>query len=101
MKAAGYAWSHTAAPMLSGTLVTIIGFTPVGFAQLHRGRVRRQHFLDSGLCTHLLRMVAVVFTPYLGVKLLHIAPVAGGHAGILLDAAVRASAWDDFLGSGS
>ena len=32
VKAAAYAWSHTAAPMLSGTLVTIIGFMPVGFA---------------------------------------------------------------------
>src|SRR5260370_22230913 len=33
IKAAGYAWSHTAAPMLAGTLVTIIGLMPVGFAQ--------------------------------------------------------------------
>ena len=32
IKAAAYAWSHTAAPMLSGTLVTIAGFLPVGFA---------------------------------------------------------------------
>ena len=32
IKAAAYAWSHTAAPMLSGTLVTVIGLMPVGFA---------------------------------------------------------------------
>ncbi|MFX8082909.1 efflux RND transporter permease subunit, partial [Acinetobacter baumannii] len=32
-KAAAYAWSHTAAPMLAGTLVTIIGLMPIGFAQ--------------------------------------------------------------------
>ncbi|MGH6740043.1 MAG: efflux RND transporter permease subunit, partial [Bradyrhizobium sp.] len=37
VKAASYAWSHTAAPMLSGTLVTIIGFTPVGFARSTAG----------------------------------------------------------------
>src|SRR5204862_463486 len=37
VKAAAYAWSHTAAPMLSGTLVTIIGFTPVGFAHSTAG----------------------------------------------------------------
>jgi len=35
--AAGYAWSHTAAPMLAGTVVTIIGFTPVGFARSTAG----------------------------------------------------------------
>src|SRR5207247_2993994 len=32
IKAASYAWSHTAAPMLAGTLVTIIGLMPIGFA---------------------------------------------------------------------
>src|SRR5437879_8629270 len=37
IRAAAYAWSHTAAPMLSGTLVTIIGFTPVGFARSTAG----------------------------------------------------------------
>jgi precorrin isomerase len=31
IQAAAYAWSHTAAPMLAGTLVTVIGFLPVGF----------------------------------------------------------------------
>jgi multidrug efflux pump subunit AcrB len=31
--ASAYAWSHTAAPMLSGTLVTAIGFMPNGFAR--------------------------------------------------------------------
>src|ERR671926_1850756 len=31
--AAAYAWSHTAAPMLSGTLVTVVGLMPVGFAR--------------------------------------------------------------------
>src|SRR5258705_10800776 len=32
--AASYAWSHTATPMLAGTLVTIIGFMPIRFAPL-------------------------------------------------------------------
>jgi multidrug efflux pump subunit AcrB len=35
--AASYAWTHTAAPMLAGTLVTIVGFTPVGFAKSSAG----------------------------------------------------------------
>src|SRR2546426_11031606 len=43
--AAAYAWSHTAAPMLAGTLVTAIGFMPNGF-QIHRRRVHQQHVLD-------------------------------------------------------
>ena len=37
IKAAAYAWSNTAAPMLTGTLVTVIGFTPVGFAKSTAG----------------------------------------------------------------
>lgn len=32
IKAATYAWGHTAAPMLAGSLVTIIGLMPIGFA---------------------------------------------------------------------
>ncbi|NQD96024.1 efflux RND transporter permease subunit, partial [Pseudomonas sp. CrR25] len=37
VKAATFAWSATAAPMLTGTLVTIIGFLPVGFARSGAG----------------------------------------------------------------
>ena len=83
VKAAGYAWSHTAAPMLSGTLVTIIGFTPVGFARSTAGEYAGNIFWIVGFALIISWVVAVVFTPYLGVKLLpDIAPVAGGHAGI-------------------
>ena len=83
LKAAAYAWSHTAAPMLSGTLVTIIGFTPVGFARSTAGEYAGNIFWIVGFALIVSRLVAVVFTPYLGVKLLpDIAPVAGGHTGI-------------------
>jgi multidrug efflux pump subunit AcrB len=83
LKAAGYAWSHTAAPMLSGTLVTIIGFTPVGFAHSTAGEYAGNIFWIVGFALIISWVVAVVFTPYLGVKLLpDVAPVAGGHAGI-------------------
>ena len=83
VKAAGYAWTHTAAPMLSGTLVTIIGFTPVGFAHSTAGEYAGNIFWIVGFALIISWVVAVVFTPYLGVKLLpDIAPVAGGHAGI-------------------
>jgi multidrug efflux pump subunit AcrB len=83
VKAAAYAWSHTAAPMLSGTLVTVIGFTPVGFARSKAGEYAGNIFWIVGFALIVSWLVAVVFTPYLGVKMLpDIAPVPGGHAGI-------------------
>ncbi|HET6608148.1 MAG TPA: efflux RND transporter permease subunit [Rhodopila sp.] len=83
IKAASYAWSHTAAPMLSGTLVTIIGFTPVGFARSTAGEYAGNIFWVVGYALITSWVVAVVFTPYLGVKLLpDIKPVQGGHAAI-------------------
>ena len=83
LEAAAYAWSHTAAPMLSGTLVTIIGFTPVGFARSTAGEYAGNIFWIVGYALIVSWLVAVVFTPYLGVKLLpDIAPAPGGHTGI-------------------
>mgnify|MGYP004705205735 FL=1 len=68
--AAAYAWSHTAAPMLAGTLVTVIGFTPVGFAQSTAGEYAGNIFWVVGFALITSWVVAVVFTPYMGVKLL-------------------------------
>ncbi len=83
IKAAAYAWSHTAAPMLAGTLVTVIGFTPVGFARSTAGEYAGNIFWIVAYALIVSWLVAVVFTPYLGVKLLpHFTPVAGGHRGI-------------------
>lgn len=83
MQAAAYAWSHTAAPMLSGTLVTIIGFTPIGFARSTAGEYAGNIFWIVGYALLTSWFVAVLFTPYLGVKLLpHIQPVPGGHDAI-------------------
>lgn len=83
IKAAAYAWSHTAAPMLSGTLVTIAGFLPVGFARSTAGEYAGNIFWVVGFALIVSWIVAVVFTPYLGVKLLpDIKPVEGGHHAI-------------------
>lgn len=83
IKAAAYAWSHTAAPMLSGTLVTIAGFLPVGFASSSAGEYAGNIFWIVGFALIVSWLVAVVFTPYLGVKLLPaIKPVEGGHDAI-------------------
>jgi multidrug efflux pump subunit AcrB len=83
IQAAAYAWSHTAAPMLAGTLVTVIGFLPVGFARSTAGEYAGNIFWIVGFALLASWIVAVAFTPYLGVKLLpEIKTVKGGHAGI-------------------
>jgi multidrug efflux pump subunit AcrB len=83
IKAAAYAWSHTAAPMLSGTLVTVAGFLPVGFAPSTAGEYAGNIFWIVGFALIVSWIVAVVFTPYLGVTLLpQIKPIEGGHHAI-------------------
>ncbi|WP_061799105.1 efflux RND transporter permease subunit [Serratia ficaria] len=83
IKASAYAWSHTAAPMLAGTLVTAVGFMPNGFAQSTAGEYTSNMFWIVGIALIASWIVAVVFTPYLGVKMLpKIKTVAGGHAAI-------------------
>lgn len=78
--ASAYAWSHTAAPMLSGTLVTAVGFMPNGFARSSAGEYTSNMFWIVGIALIASWVVAVVFTPYLGVKLLPaVKQVAGGH----------------------
>ncbi|MFJ4455988.1 efflux RND transporter permease subunit [Pseudomonas sp. NPDC089392] len=83
IKASAYAWSHTAAPMLSGTLVTAIGFMPNGFAQSTAGEYTSNMFWIVGIALIASWVVAVAFTPYLGVKLLpQIKMIEGGHTAI-------------------
>ncbi|MFN1124450.1 efflux RND transporter permease subunit [Xylella fastidiosa] len=83
IKASAYAWSHTAAPMLSGTLVTAIGFMPNGFARSTAGEYTSNMFWIVGIALIVSWVVAVAFTPYLGVKLLpDIKKVEGGHEAI-------------------
>src|SRR6266571_2198075 len=69
-RAATYAWTSTAFPMLTGTLVTAAGFLPVGFAKSSSGEYAGGIFWVVGLALIASWIVAVVFTPYLGFKLL-------------------------------
>jgi multidrug efflux pump subunit AcrB len=81
IKAATYAWTTTAAPMLSGTLVTILGFIPVGFAQSSAGEYAGNIFWVVGFALIASWVVAVTFTPYLGVVMLpDIKPKPGHHS---------------------
>ncbi|MGQ9426552.1 efflux RND transporter permease subunit [Gilvimarinus sp. F26214L] len=67
---AAHAWKVTAAPMLFGTLVTVSGFVPIGFARSGVGEFAGNIFWVLAYALLASWLVAVVFTPYLGVKLL-------------------------------
>lgn len=69
-RAATFAWTSTAFPMLTGTLVTAAGFLPVGFAKSSSGEYAGGIFWIVGLSLLASWLVAVVFTPYLGFTLL-------------------------------
>jgi multidrug efflux pump len=70
VRAATFAWTSTAFPMLTGTLITVAGFMPVGFAKSIAGEYAGGIFWVVGLALIASWFVAVIFTPYLGVLLL-------------------------------
>jgi multidrug efflux pump subunit AcrB len=70
IKAATYAYTSTAFPMLTGTLVTIVGFVPVGFAQSGAGEYTFSLFAVVGIALIVSWVVAVLFTPLTGVAIL-------------------------------
>ena len=69
-RAATFAYTSTAFPMLTGTLITAAGFTPVGFAKSGAGEYTFSIFAVVTIALLVSWVVAVVFTPYLGYKLL-------------------------------
>lgn len=79
VRAATYAYTSTAFPMLSGTLVTVAGFMPVGFAKSIAGEYAGGIFWVVGVALMASWLVAVVFTPYLGVVLLPAKLAAHAH----------------------
>ncbi len=70
LKAAAFAWDSTAFPMLTGTLVTAAGFLPIGFANSAVGEYAGGIFWIVAIALVASWFVAVIFTPYIGVKLL-------------------------------
>ncbi|MFJ2448821.1 multidrug transporter AcrB [Pseudomonas sp. S04] len=69
-KAASYAWTSTAFPMLTGTLITAAGFLPIATAQSGTGEYTRSIFQVVTIALLASWVAAVVFVPYLGEKLL-------------------------------
>jgi multidrug efflux pump subunit AcrB len=70
LEAAAFAWTSTAFPMLTGTLITVAGFMPVGFARSISGEYAGGIFWVVGVALIASWLVAVVAVPYLGLKLL-------------------------------
>jgi multidrug efflux pump len=69
-QAATYAYTSTAFPMLTGTLITAAAFTPVGFSKSAASEYTFSIFAVVTIALGVSWLVAVVFTPYLGYKLL-------------------------------
>lgn len=70
MEAATFAYTSTAMPMLTGTLITAAGFLPVGLARSTVGEYTFAIFAVTALALVLSWLAAVYFTPYLGYLLL-------------------------------
>ena len=70
IKAASYAWTSTAFPMLTGTLITAAGFLPIALAQSGTGEYTRSIFQVVTIALLVSWVAAVMFVPYLGAKLL-------------------------------
>jgi multidrug efflux pump len=79
LDAASFAYSSTAFPMLTGTLITTAGFIPVGFAASTAGEYVRSLFFVVGIALVTSWFVAVYFTPWLGYMILKQRAHAGTH----------------------
>jgi multidrug efflux pump len=77
-KAATFAYTSTAFPMLTGTLITTAGFLPVGLAKSSTGSYVFTLFAVVGISLVVSWFVAVIFTPFLGFHLLP--TIDAGHA---------------------
>ncbi len=69
-KAATFAYTSTAFPMLTGTLVTVAGFVPIGFAKSAAGEYTFSLFAVVALALVISWIVAVLFAPLIGVTIL-------------------------------
>ena len=78
-RAASYAWTSTAFPMLSGTLITAAGFMPVGFARSSAGEFTGSIFWVVVVALLVSWVVAVLFIPFVGYRLVR-APHGKGAA---------------------
>ncbi|WP_340160429.1 efflux RND transporter permease subunit [uncultured Hoeflea sp.] len=69
-KSASYAWTSIAFPMLTGTLVTVAGFIPIGLNTSAAGEFTFSLFVVIAVSLTVSWVVAVLFAPLLGVTFL-------------------------------
>jgi len=77
--AATFAYTSTAFPMLTGTLITAAGFLPIGLAKSAAGEYTFSMFSVNAIALLVSWVVAVTFTPYIGFILLRVKPHGEGH----------------------
>ncbi len=80
VRAASFAYTSTAMPMLTGTVVTAAGFLPIGLARSSTGEYTFAIFAVTTIALAVSWVVSVLFVPYLGYKLLPDYHQAGSHA---------------------
>ncbi len=81
VKAATFAYTSTAFPMLTGTLITIFGFLPIGFADNNTGQYTFSLFAVVAVALVASWFVAVIFAPVIGLSVLPSHIKAHGAAG--------------------
>ncbi|GAB3376592.1 efflux RND transporter permease subunit [Massilia agri] len=79
-EAATFAYTSTAIPMLTGTLITAAGFLPIGLAKSAAGEYTFTMFSVNALALLISWVAAVVFTPYIGYILLKVKPHGQGES---------------------
>jgi len=85
MHAATFAYDVTAMPMLTGTLITAVGFLPIGLAKSVTGEYTFAIFAVTAAALVISWVVSIYFVPYLGALLLKSRHAAGGEAHELFD----------------
>jgi len=78
LRAAAFAYSSTAFPMLTGTLVTVSGFLPIALAKSGTGEYTRSIFEVSAIALLLSWLAAVIVIPLLGYRILSEHPTRRG-----------------------
>ena len=79
VRAATFAYEATAMPMLTGTLITAVGFLPIGLARSTVGEYTFAIFAVTAAALLISWLVSVYFVPYLGTLLLKTKPHANGY----------------------
>jgi multidrug efflux pump len=90
LDAATFAYTSTAFPMLTGTLITVAGFIPVGFARSAAGEYVSALFWVTGVSLIISWFAAVYFTPWIGYWVLKVHDSGAGTHDVFNSRAYRA-----------